>query len=363
MADVHVPSGATSFQVKSMDGFQVGDRIAIRRPVTAAWVEFVEMHNLIRGGSRQTWMPIGSSINVERKITAIDGDKFTIDVALTDSYNPKYLNPPGTDVVKLPAQSNLINQAGIEYLRIVSPEQPFNHSDPRALYEAVRINGEDCWMRHVKIHETMNSVATSGRRITLQHVDIVRKALHTGSSRPAEFAPNASQVLIDRCTVDADNIWFVAVGGRISGPIVMLNCTFKSSPQNPSRAEGHQRWSTAVLFDSCEATNGRIDIINRGMSGSGHGWALAWCVVWNCKANLVIQEPPGTRNWAIGNIGNRTTQGRMNEGNDEYRQSLPNGRLPEGTIDSHGTHVAPKSLYLAQLKERLGEQALKNIGY
>ena len=34
-----------------------------------------------------------------------------------------------------------------------------------------------------------------------------------------------------------------------------------------------------------------------------------------------------------------------------------------GTIDSHGNPVTPVSLYLAQLKQRLGEQALKNIGY
>jgi hypothetical protein len=37
--------------------------------------------------------------------------------------------------------------------------------------------------------------------------------------------------------------------------------------------------------------------------------------------------------------------------------------LPEGTKDSQGTPVTPRSLYLAQLAERLGVQALKNIGY
>lgn len=358
-ADVHVPSGALTFRVKDATGFQVGDQIEIRRPVTKEWIEFVQMHNLVRNGSSQTWIREGTRHTVERKITAIKGDQFTIDVALTDSYNPKYLSSLGTIVAKVTRPSTLINQAGIEYLRIVSPEQPFNHGDPRALYEAVRINGEDCWMRKVKIYETMNSVAANGRRITLQFVDVIRKADHTGSSRPAEFAPNASQILLDRCTVDANNVWFVATGGGISGPIVILNCTFTGN----SRAEGHQRWTTALLFDSCVAPRGRIDIANRGMSGSGHGWALAWCVVWNCKTDILIQEPPGTRNWAIGNIGGRSTQGRMNEGNAEYARTLPGGKLPEGTIDSHGTHVAPKSLYLAQLLERLGPEALKNIGY
>lgn len=37
--------------------------------------------------------------------------------------------------------------------------------------------------------------------------------------------------------------------------------------------------------------------------------------------------------------------------------------LPEGIYDAHGTPVTPASLYLAQLAERLGPTALKNIGY
>jgi hypothetical protein len=37
--------------------------------------------------------------------------------------------------------------------------------------------------------------------------------------------------------------------------------------------------------------------------------------------------------------------------------------VPEGIYDLPGKKVTPGSLYLAQLSERLGKQALKNIGY
>ena len=37
--------------------------------------------------------------------------------------------------------------------------------------------------------------------------------------------------------------------------------------------------------------------------------------------------------------------------------------LPSGLIESQGKPVTPQSLYLAQLAERLGPDALKNIGY
>jgi hypothetical protein len=70
--------------------------------------------------------------------------------------------------------------------------------------------------------------------------------------------------------------------------------------------------------------------------------------------DYIIQNPPGAANWAIGCIGDRTLRARMF---DEKPV------LPEGIYDSHGTPVAPQSLYLAQLAERRGRGALAAIGY
>lgn len=64
--------------------------------------------------------------------------------------------------------------------------------------------------------------------------------------------------------------------------------------------------------------------------------------------------PPGAANWVIGGRGERA------------RRAIPFDTipyLPEGIYDAHGTPVTPASLYLAQLAERLGPTALKNIGY
>jgi hypothetical protein len=95
--------------------------------------------------------------------------------------------------------------------------------------------------------------------------------------------------------------------------------------------------------------------MNRGAMGSGHGWTMGWAVAWNCLAKTyVIQNPPGVANWAIGCIGERQQTARPFDASPI---------LPEGIFDSHGTPVAPQSLYLAQLAERLGAQAVKNIGY
>jgi hypothetical protein len=337
-----------SFHVADAAGFSAGGWVSVRRPVTAAWVHFMHMDDLVRDGRPQIWIRAGSTTNAERKIVAVSGNTITLDVPLSDSFDARYLNPPGTAVVKIPPPA-LISQCGVEHLHIESPRQETNHEQPH--FTALRITGQDCWARDVVIDETMNSVGVGGRRITLQHVTVNRKALHPGASKPAEFAPNGTQVLLDRCAVNADNVWFSATGAGVSGPVVLLNCTFHGR----GRAEAHQRWSTGLLYDNCTAPEGGLEIRNRGSMGSGHGWSLGWGVLWNCRASdFLVQNPPGAVNWVIGCIGGMSGAPR------------PFGTgpaLPGGTVDSPGVPVTPQSLYLAQLAERLGPQALKNIGY
>jgi len=135
----------------------------------------------------------------------------------------------------------------------------------------------------------------------------------------------------------------------------MLNCVFHGN----GHVQPHQRWSTGLLIDSCQAPEGGIDLMNRGAMGSGHGWTMGWGVVWNSVAkSFLIQMPPGSANWGIGNRGEEAL-GKMPT--FDVGPELP--ILPRGIIESQGTPVVPASLYLEQLRERLGERAVKNIGY
>ncbi|HXI72945.1 MAG TPA: hypothetical protein VNN22_21610 [Verrucomicrobiae bacterium] len=131
-------------------------------------------------------------------------------------------------------------------------------------------------MRDVNIDETMNSVGLGGRRITLERVTVTPKIEHVGSSKPAEFASNGDQILLDRCAVNANNVWFAATGAEHSGPIVFLNCAFRGN----GRIEGHMRWTTGMLLDNCRAPKGGMDFKNRGAMGSGHGWGMGWDMAW-----------------------------------------------------------------------------------
>ncbi|WP_316810132.1 hypothetical protein [Pedobacter heparinus] len=348
ITDKYIPAGSLNFMVADAAGFKVGDNVEIRKPVTGKWINFIQMDDLLRDGKAQTWIKAGSLLITERRIAAINDHKISLDVPLVDSYDAGYTNDETTMVLANGVKR--LKQAGLENLRIVSPPQAVNHT--KALYYAVRLNGEDCWMRDLDLIETMESVGTGGRRITLQRITVVRKALHEGASKPAEFAPNAGQILIDRCSVEGDNIWYVAIGAGQTGPIVFLNCNFVGN----GRIEGHQRWSTGMLFDNCKVPNGGIDFKNRGSMGSGHGWGTAWSVAWNCEAgSYVNQIPPGTYNWVIGSKGKSMRLPRP------FNNADP--ALPEGIFDAQNVRVDPSSLYLAQLDERLGKKALKAIGY
>jgi hypothetical protein len=345
IAGDYVPSGSTKLDVEDGSGFAVGDTIEIRKPVTESWIKFMGMDDLVRDGKPQTWLRAGNNLVHERRIAALTGKTITVDVPLPDSFDRKYAD---SSVVKIKPAGRIF-QIGIEDLRIEAPAQPISHTEKH--FSAIRMNAEDSWLRNLLIEETMNSVAMNGRRITAQNVVINRKAKHQGSSKPAEFAPNGTQVLLDHCSGSADNVWYVGSGSGISGPIVLLNCNFRGD----GHIEAHQRWSTGMLYDNCRVPGGGMEFRNRGSMGSGHGWAMGWGVAWNCEAKeYVIQNPPGAMNWMIGCIGENKPMPR------------PFGKgpmLPEGTKDSAGAHVVPNSLYLAQLKERLGPQALKNIGY
>jgi hypothetical protein len=351
ITDAYVPSGTNSFHVRNAAQFHADDSVIILRPITRSLIEFMGMDKLVRDGQKETWLAAGSEILTERTIESISGDRITLDIPLTDSLDAKYLNPPGATVARRDP-ADRISQAGVENLRIVSPPQPVTIRQPH--HSGIRLsNASDCWVRDLAISDTVGSVSigNSTSRITVERVDVVHSVATLGGPKPADFSADGTQILIDNCSATGDNLFYFVTGARVTGPIVLLNCTFHGN----GHVEPHQRWATGLLFDNCHVPEGGIDFMNRGEMGSGHGWTIGWAVAWNCSAkSFVIQQPPGAANWAIGCQGARDTA------------PMPFGsgpKMPEGIYDSHGTRVSPASLYLEQLTERLGPDARQNVGH
>ena len=356
IADNYVPAGTNSFQVVNASIFSVGDTIRITRPITEEWIKFMGMDQLYRSGKKQTW--VSGDITAERTITKIEKNKITVDVPLNDSYDSKYTGPLGVSVQKI-TTTGLLSQIGIENLRIVSPAQSVTISEGH--HRAFTMSGlSDGWARNLEIFNTVNSVSVTGKRITVDNISIIHEVPTVGAAKPADLNGSGQQVLFNRCNIKGDNLFFFGTGAKVTGPVVVLNCIFRGN----GWIQPHQRWATGLLIDGCEVPDGGIDFMNRGVMGSGHGWAIGWAVAWNCKAKSYLnQMPPGAANWVIGSQGNRQRKaipGSNESGNIVY-DSL--SLLPEGIYDSHNVPVTPSSLYLAQLQQRLGKQAVLNTGY
>jgi hypothetical protein len=349
ITDAYVPSAADSFNVGNAAGLGVGDTVQIIRPVTKAWVDFMGMSDLVRNDKEQRWL--SGKLETERTIQSISGNRITVTVPLSDSYDSQYLSPPGTTVVKVKV-SGLISQVGIEHLRIECPPQAINIADPQ--FQALHLEDVvDSWARDLEIVDTIDSidVGAGSSRVTIQRVNVRHSVATLGAAKPGDFGANGTQTLFDRCSSVGNNLFYAVTLGRVQGPNVLLNCSF----QGNGHVQPHMRWSTGLLVDNCRTPEGGIDLMNRGIMGSGHGWTMGWGVVWNCIAkSFLIQQPPGAMNWAIGCKG------------APLSESMPGGsaeKLPNGVFDSPDVPVAPASLYLEQLRERLGPQAVKNIGY
>ncbi|HWR37397.1 MAG TPA: hypothetical protein VN622_16165 [Clostridia bacterium] len=353
IVDDYVPAGSSSFRVKDPSAFGAGDAIQIIRPVTDAWIRFMGMHDLKRNGKKQTW--VSGDIRTERVINRISGNTVYVDVPLTDSFDSEYLGVEGTKVVKV-IRSGLISQVGIENLRLIAPPQKISLNQPQ--YSAITMRGAvDSWLRDIEVVDTTNgvSVGEGTKRVTVERVSVIQNVAIVGGAKPADFAVSGSQVLFNRCSGKGDATFYFATQAKVQGPNVILNCTFHGN----GRIQPHQRWATGLLIDSCNLPDGGIDLQNRGEMGSGHGWSIGWSVAWNNKAqSFVIQQPPGSMNWSIGNRGEERKIPMPTFGSPKQTETLP-----QGIVESPGKPVQPNSLYLEQLLRRLGSQALKNIGY
>ena len=65
-----------------------------------------------------------------------------------------------------------------------------------------------------------------------------------------------------------------------------------------------------------------------------------------------MQKPPTAQNYSFGHIGVDSVV---------FNIAVPGPDQGERHIESLDRHVAPRSLYLTQLRDRLGENALRNV--
>jgi len=346
ITDAYVPVGARTFQVDNITGLAVGDTIIVQRPTTEKWIDAIGMNQIkprADGNPIRQWEP-GAGLTFDRVITAIKGREITIDAPLTNALEREYTEA-FIYKYKFPGR---IEQVGIENLRsnaqVFAQDADYAKSSYNlSVFARVDVvkNG---WMRRVTVEQYGNGLVVVGNKakwITVEDSAFANSAIPETRAGPAGIALVGQLTLVQRCFAEGRHLHAVVTQAWVAGPNVFLDFSAKGEFLD---AGPHQRWATGTLYDNFKMESGSLKVENRGNFGSGQGWAGANHLLWNCVApQILLQQPATAHNWAIGGLG-----------------SIQH-RPDDGTFEAFGTLVKPRSLYLAQLRERLGEQAVAAI--
>jgi hypothetical protein len=338
----YVALGSYSFDIADASGYAVGDTITIQRTPNQFWIDELGMDEatLCAGDPGcNGWTTNSYTIYHERVITAIAGNTVTVNIPIVDVMETQY---GGGGIYKTSVPGR-IEQCGVENLRIESYYDPNNPEDENHAWIAVRLKRTtNSWVKNVTgqyLGYGTVSITNESNFNTIQECASIDHVSQIAGARRYSFnIGDGLGNLIQRCYTREGRHDYV-MGSRVTGPNVFLD---NYSASTHSDIGPHQRWATGTLFDNIRG--GQIRVQNRGSSGSGHGWAGNTTMFWNLlsyKQDIKVESPLGGINWGIGNTGLQQ-----------------NGA---GYWDNWNNPVLPRSLYLQQLEDRLGSQAVANV--
>ncbi len=335
----YVPVGRKYVIVSNASGYTKGDQIVLFRPASAQWISDIKMNQITQSEGVVQWTASGYTFYFERLITKVSGDTLFFRNPVVMAMEKRY---GGGFVYKF--TFNRLQNIGIENMRLKSSfigSQDENHS-----WDAIEFHSaEHGWVRNVSAFHFAYScvnLESKSRLITVDNCHYREpKSVITGGRRYS-FNINGSLNLVKNCTTSEGRHDYVN-GARVPGPNVF---TGSSATKTFGDIGPHHRWAMGTLFDDIKS-DGEINVQDRDDSGTGHGWAGANTVFWNCKGSSAVCQSPWTsaRNYNFGFIGNKRTGSRS-------------GR-PDGEWVGHNVPgIFPTSLYEAQLDERLNGTSL-----
>ena len=356
VADEYVPVGARSFKVASARGFTRGDTVIVRRIGNDDWIAAIGMN----GETPQSrWKPF--NVDWDRVITDVQGNTITIDAPITCAIEQRW---GGGEVMKY-EDPGRIEKVGVENLRGMSEFDPAvrtkeygNMDRPNYVAEEYYAdenhyrnfitfdNLRNGWVRNATaLHFVYSMVGTArgSKWITVQDCVSREPISRRMGARRFTFALRGQLALVQRCHSDKGRHSFMTGQPTACGN-VFLDC----KATNPySSSEPHEQWATGSLFDNVQAP-----LTARFWKNISIGWAGANTVFWNCEGSFLVQKPPTAQNFSFGHIGIDAVV---------FNIPLQDPTKEGGYIESLDKHVAPRSLYLTQLRERLGDAAVRNV--
>lgn len=334
ITDDYVPVGSRSFHLNTTEGLRVGDRINIIRPSTKEWIDNIGMAGFGGGlGTWRGWKPGSRDLIWDRVIKSIDGNSVLIDAPITTGIEARF----GGAVVEPYSWPGRISHVGVENLRC---ESAFNHHNPRDeshSWMAVTMdNVENAWVRQVTMTHFAGSAVTiweSCKQVTVQDCVSLDPISENGGYRRHTFFTMGQLTLFLHCRAEYGRHDF-STGHCTAGPNAFVQCEARLPLASSGPIES---WASGTLYDNVNIDGGSLELRNFHSKGQGIGWAAANSVLWQCNASKIhCDNPPTAINWAFGCWGELSGNGIWRSSND---------------------FVEPKSLYAAQLDDRLGRSA------
>ncbi|WP_225871049.1 DUF6298 domain-containing protein [Pedobacter frigiditerrae] len=333
ITDEYVPINAMKFSVANAGSLKVGDNIFIHRPSTKNWIETLKTAEFGGGESALGWKPSTRDIHWDRKIISIAGNEITIDAPITTALDAKY----GGATISKYKWGGRINQVGVENLKIQSDYHKENLKDEYHRWTAICLeNVQDAWVRQVVFEHFAGSavnILETAKRITVEDCKSLAPISEIGGERRNTFFTAGQQTLFQRIYAEYGMHDF-AVGFCAPGPNAFVQC---QSYLPFSFSGAIDSWASGILFDIVNVDGHALSFMNRGQDGQGAGWAAANSVFWQCSAARVDNyQPPTAQNWAFGTWAQFAGDGYWDMSNEQ---------------------IQPRSLYYAQLKDRIGNDA------
>ncbi len=334
ITDAYVPVNASGFTLESSHALRVGDTVLVRRPSTAEWIEALDTGHFGGGITYLGWKPESRDLYWDRTVVSVDGAQVTLDAPLTTALDAAY----GGGSVAAYTWPGRIRHVGIENLRCRSTYDESNPKDEAHRWMAIVVeNAADAWVRQVVFEHFAGSavaVLESAKRVTVEDCKSLAPVSEIGGQRRLTFWTRGQQTLFQRLYAEQGYHDFAA-GYCAAGPNAFVQC---ESDRPFSFSGGIDSWASGVLFDIVNVDGQALSLLNLGQDAKGAGWNAANSVVWQCSASRIdCYQPPTANNWAIGTWAEFAGDGYWEESN---------------------SHVGPRSLYYAQLRDRVGSHVI-----
>jgi hypothetical protein len=333
ITDNYVPVNANKITLANTNGFKVGNNITIHRPSTKNWIDDINTAHFGGGITSLGWKAGQREIYWDRQVTGINGNVLTLDAPITTALEARY----GGATVSKYTWEGRIAQSGVENLKLQSDYNRENLKDEYHRWTGICMeNIQNAWVRQVTFEHFAGSAVNmleTTKKITVEDCKSLAPVSEIGGERRYTFLTTGQQTLFQRLYSEYAYHDF-AVGFCAAGPNVFVQC---QSYLPFSFSGAVDSWASGVLFDIVNVDGQALSFMNRGQDGQGTGWAAANSMFWQCSAARIdCYQPPTAQNWALGNWAQFAGDGYWDQSNEQ---------------------IQPRSLYYAQLKDRLGKDA------